>query len=167
MSRTEGKRDRLLREGSAAYRQYISAEVLSGHATAEAIGLNATDFFCLNLLELAGPLTAGHLAERTGLTTGSTTRMIDRLEQAGFVRRERDQTDRRQVVVVVTGDRQEEIDSVLEPVRRRMYAVFQRYDAEQARVLLDYFAHAAPALLAAIEELQKRTAERPMLSERQ
>jgi hypothetical protein len=47
--------------------------VLHGHAAAEAAGLNATDFFCLTLLELSGPLTAGQLAQQTGLTTGATT----------------------------------------------------------------------------------------------
>jgi DNA-binding MarR family transcriptional regulator len=157
----DDERDRLLRDGSAAYRHYISAEVLSSHATAEAVGLNATDFFCLNLLALAGPQTVGQLAQRTRLTTGSATRMIDRLERAGFVRRDRHPSDRRQVVVEVTGGREDEINSVLEPVRRRMYAVFQRYDAEQVRVLLDYFDHAAPALLAAVEELRNRNIEDP------
>ena len=87
--------------------------------------------------------------------------MIDRLERAGFVRRDRHPSDRRQVVVEVTGGREDEINSVLEPVRRRMYAVFQRYDAEQVRVLLDYFDHAAPALLAAVEELRNRNIEDP------
>lgn len=152
----EDKRDELLREGSAAYRQYVSAQVLGGHATAEAVGLNTTDFSCLNLLALAGPLTAGQLAQRTGLTTGAATRMIDRLEQGRFVRRERDPADRRRVIVAVASDRGTDLDAALEPVRRRMYEVFQRYNTDEARILFDYFTHAAPALLAAIEELQGR-----------
>jgi DNA-binding MarR family transcriptional regulator len=155
----ENERDRLLQEGSAAYRRYIGAEALAGHATAEALGLNATDFSCLNLLALAGPLTAGQLAQRAGLTTGAATRMIDRLEQAGFVHRDRHPSDRRQVVIAVTGGREAELDSVLEPLRRQMQAVFRRYDADQVRVLFDYFAQAAPALLAAVEELRERTTE--------
>jgi DNA-binding MarR family transcriptional regulator len=144
-------------EGSAAYRRYITAEVLHGHATAEAAGLNATDFFCLNLLSLSGPLTAGQLAQQTGLTTGATTRMIDRLERGGFVRRGRDAADRRQVIVEACDyDRRDDIDAVLEPARRRMQAVFQRYTAQEVRVLVDYFTHAAPALLAAVEDLRDR-----------
>jgi DNA-binding MarR family transcriptional regulator len=152
---TDAERDRLLLAGSAAYRQYISAEVLHGHATAEAAGLNATDFFCLNLLSLSGPLTAGQLAQQTRLTTGATTRMIDRLERGGFVRRGRDSPDRRQVIVeVCRPDRRDAIDAALEPGRRRMQAVFQRYTAPEVRVLIDYFTHAAPALLAAVEDLR-------------
>lgn len=148
------ERDRLLAEGSATYRRYISAEVLHAHATAEAVGLNATDFFCLNLLSLEGSLTAGQLAQRTGLTTGATTRMIDRLEEAGFARRVRDLRDRRQVNVEATRDRQEEVDVALGPVRREMRSVFERYNAEEVGVLLDYFKQAAVALVVAAEELQ-------------
>jgi DNA-binding MarR family transcriptional regulator len=156
---TDAERDRLLLEGAAAYRRYVSAEVLHGHATAEAAGLNATDFFCLNLLSLSGPLTAGQLAQQTGLTTGAATRMIDRLERAGFVRRGRDAADRRQVIVeVCPAAGHDEIGAALEPARRRMREVFQRYTAQEARVLIDYFTRAAPALLAAAEDLRDRPA---------
>ena len=137
----------------------VSAEVLHGHATAEAAGLNATDFFCLNLLSLSGPLTAGQLAQQTGLTTGAATRMIDRLERSGFVRRSRDGADRRQVVVeVCPAAEHNEIGAAIEPARRRMQAVFQRYTAQEVRVLVDYFTHAAPALLAAVDDLRDRKA---------
>ncbi len=54
----------------AVYRRYLSAVVLHGQAAAEAVGLNPTDLYALNLLALSGPLTSGELAERTGLTTG-------------------------------------------------------------------------------------------------
>ena len=160
MTGTAHERDRLLAEGAGAYRHYISAEVLHGYATAEAVGLNATDFFCLNLLDLAGPLPAGQLAQRTGLTTGATTRMIDRLEQGGFVRRTR-AADRRQVIVELSRDRQPDIDAVLEPARRRLLDVFQSFSADQVRVIFDYFARAAPALLAAVDELQARPTAPP------
>lgn len=161
MATTDAERDRLLLEGAAAYRRYVSAEVLHGHATAEAAGLNATDFFCLNLLSLSGPLTAGQLAQQTGLTTGATTRMIDRLERGGLVRRGRDAADRRQVIVeACRPDGHNEIDAALEPARRRMQAVFQRYTAQEVRVLVDYFTHAAPALLAAAEDLRDRSPAR-------
>lgn len=159
MATTDADRDQLLLAGAAAYRRYVSAEVLHGLATAEAAGLNATDFFCLNLLSLSGPLTAGQLAQQTGLTTGATTRMIDRLERGGLVRRGRNAADRRQVIVEVCHhDRRDEIGAALEPARSRMQAVFQRYTAQEVRVLVDYFIRAAPALLAAVEDLRDRPA---------
>src|SRR5262245_6750592 len=58
--------------------------VLFQQVIADRLGLNTTDLICLSLLSDTEPLTAGQLAEATGLTTGSVTVMIDRLEKAGY-----------------------------------------------------------------------------------
>ncbi|MBO3745291.1 MarR family transcriptional regulator [Streptosporangiaceae bacterium NEAU-GS5] len=69
-------------------------------AIAERVGLNITDFTCVNALSLLGPMTPGELAEVTGLTKGGAiTAVIDRLERAGFAHRRRDDHDRRKVIV--------------------------------------------------------------------
>ena len=76
------------------------------------------------------------------------------------MRRGRDAADRRQVIVeVCPAAERDEIGAALEPARRRMYEVFQRYTAQEVRVLIDYFTHAAPALLAAAEDLRDRPAQ--------
>jgi DNA-binding MarR family transcriptional regulator len=87
---------------------------LMSQAAAEHIGINATDLNCLNILSLGGQLTAGQLAQHTGLTTASITGVVDRLEQAGYVRRERDRSDRRRVVIHL----------ILEPVVRDVVTAF-------------------------------------------
>lgn len=71
------------------------------------IGINATDMQCLNILDFEGLVTAGRLAELTGLTTGAITNAIDRLEKDGFVERVRDTKDRRRVVVQQLPSKQE------------------------------------------------------------
>src|SRR3979490_3402685 len=71
-------------------------------AVADAIGLNRTDMRCLDVLSREGPVTAGRLAEATGLTSGAMTTALDRLERAGYARRTRDATDRRRVLVEAT-----------------------------------------------------------------
>lgn len=79
----------------------LVAEVcLSEHRASQRLGLGGTDVRFLTLLDLHGPLTPGRLATLTGLTTGSVTGVIDRLERGGFVGRERDDADRRKVRVV-------------------------------------------------------------------
>ncbi|WP_226900320.1 MarR family transcriptional regulator [Nonomuraea phyllanthi] len=88
---------------SVTFRHYLSAMVLNSLAAAEAAGLNATDYHALNLLDLTGPLTSGELAVRAGLTTGATTRLIDRLERGGHARRVPDPADRRKVMVESAG----------------------------------------------------------------
>jgi DNA-binding MarR family transcriptional regulator len=71
---------------------------------AQRLGVNLTDLHCLNIIERRGGLTAGELAAEAGLTTGAITGVIDRLEHAGYARRERDPGDRRKVSVSVTPD---------------------------------------------------------------
>jgi DNA-binding MarR family transcriptional regulator len=83
----------------------LVAEVcLRDHIASQRLGLGGTDSRFLTLLAVHGPLTPGRFAALTGLTTGSVTGVIDRLEQAGFVSRERDETDRRKVLVVPVPD---------------------------------------------------------------
>src|ERR1700733_7842659 len=92
-------RRRLEGEFLLALRRAGAAMQLLGAASAERIGINVTDLNCLNLLALTGQMTAGELARETGLTTASITGVLDRLEEAGFVRRERDPKDRRRGIV--------------------------------------------------------------------
>ena len=74
----------------AAIRKTGSLMQLMNQAAADRIGINATDLNCLNILSFSGQMTAGELARATGLTTASITGVVDRLEEAGYVRRERD-----------------------------------------------------------------------------
>ena len=70
------------------------------------LGLHTTDVQCLNLLSLeSGPVTIGRVGELTGLSTGAATRLVDRLERAGYVTRKRDRTDRRRVLVTTVPER--------------------------------------------------------------
>ncbi|MQY04707.1 MarR family winged helix-turn-helix transcriptional regulator [Actinomadura macrotermitis] len=140
-------------DAGRAYRRYLSAVMLHGHASAKAVGLGATDLYALNILELAGPMTPGELGARTGLTTGPTTRLVDRLEAAGHVRRVPVPGDRRKVIVEPVG-RPADLDRVLAPVRRRVGDIIGSYPPEQQAVLFDYFARAAEAYQEAADELR-------------
>ncbi len=143
----------LLSQGSAAYREYLSAQSVVAHLTAQALGLGATDFFCLNLIALTGSMTAGALAAQTGLSTGAATRLIDRLEQTGYVRRVSDPTDRRKVVVEPAPDPDGRIDAVLAPQRMRMAEAFAEYEPAQLEVLFDYFTRTTATLRTVAREL--------------
>src|ERR1700722_4560337 len=78
-------------------------------AVADRAGISSSDMDCMDFLNIEGRMTAGRLAELTGLTTGAITGVIDRLEKAGFVRRERDQDDRRKVFIVPVVERMMEM----------------------------------------------------------
>jgi DNA-binding MarR family transcriptional regulator len=84
-------------------RKLSQATVFFHSQIAEHVGLSATDHKCLDLaVQAERPLTAGQIAELSGLSTGAVTGVIDRLERAGFVRRVRDPHDRRKVLVEVS-----------------------------------------------------------------
>jgi len=81
-------------------RDFMAMAVLFQDAVARSAGLNSIDLQTVGLLLSQGPTTPGELAQRTGLTAGGAiTAVIDRLEKSGYVVRERDQGDRRRVIV--------------------------------------------------------------------
>ncbi|WP_229891226.1 MarR family winged helix-turn-helix transcriptional regulator [Streptomyces mashuensis] len=141
------------------YRQYLDAVGLQGLASAEAAGLHTSEWYALSLITFRGGLSSGELATRTGLTTGATTRLIDRLEKAGFARRAADPRDRRRVIVEPVPDALDRIESVVGPARRHLAEVLAHYTPEQREVLFDYFARAAPAFRAATEEIRASTTD--------
>jgi DNA-binding transcriptional ArsR family regulator len=112
---------------------------LLGAASAERIGINVTDLNCLNILALTGNMTAGELARQTGLTTASITGVLDRLEEAGFVRRERDPGDRRRVIVRLDATRGlHDVAPVFAPVVEAWRAAAAAYTDEQLTLILEF-----------------------------
>lgn len=146
---------RMPKNASVIYRRYLDAVAMQGQATAEAAGLNPTDWYALSVLSMEGKLTSGELAERTGLTTGATTRLIDRLEKAGHVRRVADPKDRRRVIVEQVPDSLD-LDELVGPARRHLGEVMTSFTPAQLEVLFDYFERAAPAFRQAAEEIRGR-----------
>jgi DNA-binding MarR family transcriptional regulator len=142
------------------FRRYLDAVGLNGVALAEAAGLNTTDWHAISVLEMYGPLTSGALAEHTGLTSGATTRLIDRLERAGHARRTTDPADRRRVMVEHVDHPGLDIDTIVGPARRHLAAVIESYGPAELDLLLDFFARAAPALHTATAEIRAATAVR-------
>jgi DNA-binding MarR family transcriptional regulator len=125
---------------ATAMRRTGSLMQLMGQAAADRIGINNTDLNCLNILSFSGHMTAGELARATGLTTASITGVIDRLEEAGFVRRERDPHDRRRVVVRLALDKAvHEVASVFAPMLRDWREMAARYSDDELRLIVDFY----------------------------
>src|SRR5690349_17270920 len=106
---------------------------------AERLGVNLTDLHCLNAIENAGGLTAGELAEETGLTTGAITGVIDRLERAGFARRVSDPDDRRRVKLEVTPKFYARANKIWGPLAAEWESrLADRFTAEQLEAAIDF-----------------------------
>lgn len=131
-----------------------SQSVLFSHAVAERLGMHPTDLETLGFLYDEGPVPAGRLAELTGLTTGAVTRMIDRLERAGYVRREPDPHDRRRVIVRPLSEQRSKLGPLFEGMRRAMEELCARYSDEQLALILDFVSRADAAGQDQITRLQ-------------
>lgn len=132
-------------------------------AVAARLGITITDLSCLNMLSMDGPSTPGELARRIGITNGgAVTAMVDRLERAGYVRRERDPGDRRRVRVELVAER---AAAAVTPLFAGLGAgvageLDRRDDAELAR-LLEFVGALNGVLGAAAAALRDGTAPAP------
>ncbi len=114
-----------------------------GQSVAIRLGLSESDIDALELLIDTGAATAGKLSEVMGMTTGAVTRVIDRLEQAGYVRRTTDPADRRRVVVEVVPERVATVQSLLESLERACAEEVGRYSPEQLALINDFLSRMA------------------------
>jgi DNA-binding MarR family transcriptional regulator len=139
MSSRAPKRAELLAALNDDFRQITTATILFHQAIADRLGLNLTDHKCAGILLDRGAVTAGELAERTGLTTGAITGVIDRLEAAGFVRRAKDPKDRRRVIVEPIPERIErQIAALFESMARASTELCERYSTRDLAVIHDF-----------------------------
>ncbi len=103
------------------------------------LGINRTDLRCLNIVENQGPMTAGRLAELSGLTTAAVTSVLDRVERAGYARRVRAEKDRRQVIVELTPIARERAEAIWAPLAEEATADMTRMSVEQLKGVIEFF----------------------------
>lgn len=153
MSRDSRKRLELLAALNEEFRELSTVTILFHQAIADRLGMHLTDHKCAGILLRAGPITAGELARRTALTTGTITAVIDRLEKAGFVRRAKDPGDRRRVLIEPLRERiEEKIGPLFESMARAMTELCERYSTQELAVIRDFTARSCQG---AYEEIRK------------
>jgi DNA-binding MarR family transcriptional regulator len=127
--------DELIREFRISGNQDSAFDNLA----AERLGINETDLHCLNIIQNGGGLTAGELADQSGLTNGAITGVLDRLERAGFARRLPDPADRRRVKVEVTPTFYKRADRIWRPMAEDWQATLgRRFTKEELLRMADF-----------------------------
>ncbi|MFF1738916.1 MarR family winged helix-turn-helix transcriptional regulator [Streptomyces mirabilis] len=117
-------------------RRYLASYALFNQAVADHLGMHPTDVQCLNLLSIEpGPYTTGRIAELTGLTSGSATRLVDRLEKAGYVTRQRDEQDRRRVLVEPVPAAMQRLGEFWDSLAEHWQAMFDGYTEQEMALL--------------------------------
>ncbi|MER6258708.1 MarR family winged helix-turn-helix transcriptional regulator [Streptomyces sp. NPDC059688] len=134
---TDPRRARLYEELSAESRRYLAAYVLFNQAVADHLGLHPTDVQCLSLLTAEpDPLTVRQIADMTGLTTGSATRLVDRLERGGYVARTPDPTDRRRVLVTPVPERVARVTALWDDLGRTWRTILDDHSEDELEAII-------------------------------
>jgi DNA-binding MarR family transcriptional regulator len=133
------KREDTIQAINEKFREMSTETILFHQAVADILGLHVTDHKCLDFIYRFGAMPAGRLAELTGLTTGAITGIIDRLEEAGYVRRTNDPKDRRRTIVEPTRNKklEKKIEVLFIPLRDRMHNLLSSYSDSELAFLLD------------------------------
>ena len=117
---------------------YVSSAVRFQIAVANQLQLPLSDVHAIGALLEFGPIGVGRLAELMGMTTGATTRLVDRLERGGYVSRVRDRQDRRRVVLHVVPERLAEVARYYEWMGERWREQLAGYTEPQLRFLVEF-----------------------------
>ena len=152
----QARRERLMRRIMWQARRLSSISMLYSMATADHLDMNLTDMLCLGILSGAGPITSGQLATLIGLSTGAVTGLVDRLERLDLVRRERDEEDRRRVVLHLNADRAEEIGQAFETMLKASWQHLEQFSDEELGAIARYTDGAIGFMQEATREMRAR-----------
>lgn len=146
LSRGNLDRAALFDELLAAGREHSTATVMFHSAMAEHFGLSPSDWKYGDFIYRKGPLTAGQLAELTGLTTGAVTGLIDRLEKAGVARRQPDPTDRRRIIIEPLPGWEARINPLFDSMIKAFVEAVSSYSDEELALILDFMKRSAAVM---------------------
>lgn len=136
-------------------REYGISNVLYRNIVAEALGVNVTDMECLGLLFHKGIATPTELSKHTGLSSGSTTAMLDRLEKSGIIARRPNPQDRRGTLIVIVKEKARELAPLFTSTRKAQEELVSSYSEKELALLADFFQRFVSMWEKEREKLQK------------
>ena len=132
------RRTQLIKDIVVAIQDEQTQNAFLSNAIAERLDVTSNELEVLGTLFARGPLSAGDLAKRTGLTSGAVTRLIDRLVERGSVRRLADPEDRRRVLVEVTPAALRACAPFYDPIAKEGTALLEQRTEKELEVILEY-----------------------------
>jgi len=146
-------RRRLITAIKGSLRELSNQLSLLNHHVGSRVDLKDVDLDCLELVNRHGPMSPSDLARSAGLHPATITGILDRLERAGWVVRERDPSDRRSVLVQVRRDRGGELFRLYAGMNAAMDQLCATYSDEQLELLADFLRRTTDAGRDATEQL--------------
>lgn len=138
----------------ASIHKETRAATLFVHTISEITGIHPTDIKCLDFLSEVRSATAGDLAKITGLTTGAITAVIDRLEKAGFVKRETDKNDRRKIIIKLIAGNPNNLELVHDLFANQIPKLLSTYKTNELELITEWNTKIANVFYTEIEKLK-------------
>src|SRR6266536_4429794 len=136
---TKSRKSELVKQVNMGAREYGISTVLFRQAVGEILGVNVTDMECLALIFFKGLATPSELAQYTGLTSGATTAMLDRLEKAELIARRPNPKDRRSTHIVLVKETAEKVAPWFASLREAQDKIVSSYSEPELELLADFF----------------------------
>lgn len=138
----------------ASIHKEARAKTLFVHTVSEITGIHSTDIRCLDFLSEVRFATAGDLANITGLTTGAITAVIDRLENAGFVKREADSNDRRKIIIRLIAGNPNNLELVRDLFANQIPNLLSEYTIDELKLIMEWNIKIAAVFHSEIQKLK-------------
>lgn len=151
----------MLREVGEAFRLHGQAQDAMDAAAAAFLGIHRTDLALADVLGTDGRMSAGQLAKRGALSPAAVTAALDRLERAGYVRRVRDEQDRRRVMVEVTEKMVADGEEVYGPLAERAEELLEPYSDQQLRMIIEVLRRGTEMQLEQAAAVRERISAEP------
>lgn len=151
---TQAKNERV-RQVLMAVRDYNISTILFRNTVVEKLGVNIADWECLGLLLQKGVSTPTELSEHTGLTSGATTAMLDRLEKSGVIERRRNPDDRRGTLIVIVPEKAAELTGLFAHAQAAQNQLLATYTDQELDFLSDFIDKLAKVIDQERGEMQK------------
>lgn len=135
------------------FREFTFELIRHQQAIADKLGVNLTDFKVLGLLHRRGAMTPKALTESTGLSPAAMTTVIDRLEQAGYVERQRRGADRRSFTVHPTKGSEGKVERLYGSLLVASQTLLHRYTAREAALIAEFIKKSTAMLRTATTKL--------------
>ena len=115
------------------------SSVLFRNAVGRKLGLSVTDSECLSFLTIkGGTATPTELGRYTGLTSGSTTAMLDRLEKAQLITRQPNPNDRRGSIIEISERYKAMAMPLVMGVQKANAKLFASYSQQELQTIVDF-----------------------------
>jgi len=138
-------------------REYGISTVLFRHAVGERLGLNVTDMECLGVLFFKGIATPTELSQYTGLSSGATTAMLDRMEKSGLIERKPNPNDRRGTNISIVQEAAMKVGPLFATLREAQNELMASYSESELELLADFFKRSVEMWEKGRQELRKKS----------